>query len=182
MTDYSNACIYKIVCKDTNVKEIYVGSTSNFKIRMRGHKSTYHNPNNPKNKIKVYQYIRANGGWDNWEMVKIKDVENCLNRDELCQVECDFYNSMGASLNTHVPKSNRKETLERHRNKPSSIKRQADWYQKNKEKIKIRGKERYDKNKEEMNKKNIERYHKNKDKINKRRREMRAKKKLILSS
>ena len=103
MTDYSNACIYKIVCKDTNVKEIYVGSTSNFKRRGWDHKGNCNNPKLHKYNYKVYKYIRANGNWDNWEVVKICDVADITNKEELEIVETEYYYSLGATLNTLVP-------------------------------------------------------------------------------
>ena len=36
--DYSNTIIYKITCNDTNVSDLYVGHTTNFIERKRGHK------------------------------------------------------------------------------------------------------------------------------------------------
>ena len=36
--DYSKTVIYKIVCNDLEVKDIYVGSTSNFRNRKNKHK------------------------------------------------------------------------------------------------------------------------------------------------
>ena len=36
--DYSKSVIYKIVCDDLNVKDCYVGSTTNFIKRKRHHK------------------------------------------------------------------------------------------------------------------------------------------------
>ena len=37
--DYSKTIIYKIVCNDLNVKDIYVGSTTDFTKRKNKHKS-----------------------------------------------------------------------------------------------------------------------------------------------
>ena len=36
--DYSKTIIYKIVCKDLAVKDVYVGSTTHFINRKYGHK------------------------------------------------------------------------------------------------------------------------------------------------
>jgi hypothetical protein len=37
--DYSKTIIYKIVCKDVNIKDCYVGSTTNFTNRKGQHKN-----------------------------------------------------------------------------------------------------------------------------------------------
>ena len=52
--DYSNSIIYKLCCRDVNVKEIYVGSTTNFRARKNQHKSCC-KIIKKKNNIKVYQ-------------------------------------------------------------------------------------------------------------------------------
>ena len=36
--NYSNTIIYKIVCNDLNVKELYIGSTTDFYNRKSNHK------------------------------------------------------------------------------------------------------------------------------------------------
>ena len=36
---YDNCCVYEIYCKDTNIDQIYVGSTCNLKRRLNEHKS-----------------------------------------------------------------------------------------------------------------------------------------------
>ena len=42
--DYYNYIIYKIVCKDSNIKDIYVGHTTNFVQRKYAHKQGCINP------------------------------------------------------------------------------------------------------------------------------------------
>ena len=143
MPNFDNACIYKIQCKDPSVKDIYIGSTCDFIVRKRGHSSRCNNPNCPKRHYKLYQYIRDNGGWDNWNMVKICDVTPCVDKDELHKVECDYYNKLNPTLNGHTPQSTRKETCDRYLAKPGVKKKRSDWYQKNKEVIKKRSLDRY---------------------------------------
>ena len=67
MTDYSKAVIYGIYCKDKNVLEIYIGSTYDEIEREHNHKSDCNNENNKSYDLKVYKFIRANGGYDNWK-------------------------------------------------------------------------------------------------------------------
>ena len=84
MPNYSNAVIYKIFCKDTNISEIYIGSTTNFKIRKSKHKSVCNNENDKNYNLKVYEYIRANGGFENFEIVIIEEYP-CNNKKEVLE-------------------------------------------------------------------------------------------------
>jgi hypothetical protein len=76
MPDYSKTIIYVIKCKDENVEDEYVGSTTNFSRRKREHKNDCNNKNS-----KNYQFIRANGGWDNFDMILLEEFP-CNNRTE----------------------------------------------------------------------------------------------------
>ena len=66
--DYSNTIIYKIFCKDTTIYETHLGHTTNFVKRKYQHKYAC---NNNKTNIPIYEVIRCNGGWNNWEIVEI---------------------------------------------------------------------------------------------------------------
>ena len=46
--NYDNVYFYKLVCKDLNVTECYVGHTTNFTKRKNAHKLAC---NNPKDKM-----------------------------------------------------------------------------------------------------------------------------------
>ena len=63
--DYSKTIIYKLVCNDVDVTELYVGSTTNFRNRKNEHNNKCHNTNSVKYNYKIYQFIRANGGFLN---------------------------------------------------------------------------------------------------------------------
>ena len=80
--DYSKALIYKIVCNDLNIKDCYVGSTTDFTKRKGHHKRGCNNVNTKCYNYNVYQFIRANGGWDNWTMVLVENYP-CENKLEL---------------------------------------------------------------------------------------------------
>ena len=97
--DYSKGLIYKMCCKDTTIKEIYVGSTTNFTQRKREHKSCCNKENNKKYNFKVYQFIRANGGWFNWNMVLI-EFYPCETELELGRRENYFMIELQSSLNS----------------------------------------------------------------------------------
>jgi len=72
-TDYSKTIIYKIYCKDETISQIYIGSTTDFTSRRYKHKNGCDNLNNKEYNTQKYQFIRANGGWDNWIMTPIEE-------------------------------------------------------------------------------------------------------------
>ena len=67
------ACVYIIRHKHSN--NSYIGSTKNFKERMRKHKDAYKFPNHQNYNHRIYRFIRENDGWDNFDVVKICDCE-----------------------------------------------------------------------------------------------------------
>jgi hypothetical protein len=96
--DYSNTIIYKINCKDISVKDIYVGHTTNFTQRKYQHKyACIKNVN-----LKIYNTIRSNGGWENWEMLEIARY-NCNNINEAKIKEQKHYVDLKSSLNCIPP-------------------------------------------------------------------------------
>jgi hypothetical protein len=111
--DYSNTIIYKIICKDTDVKDIYVGHTTNFVQRKHSHKSSCNNKDSPYNNCKLYQIIRNNGGWKNWSM-EIVDFCKCNDLYEARKKEQEYFISLNATLNSNEPisKSNVNSTKE----------------------------------------------------------------------
>jgi len=67
--------IYKLVCNDVSVTEVYVGSTSNIRNRKYQHKSYSNNPNHKHYTSKICQTIRENGGFENWRMIVLEEME-----------------------------------------------------------------------------------------------------------
>jgi hypothetical protein len=61
--------IYKIEHK-TNPDLVYVGSTSDFNRRKRQHKRRCNS-----SELKVYQMIREHGGWNEFDMVELNQIE-----------------------------------------------------------------------------------------------------------
>jgi hypothetical protein len=122
--------VYKLCCNDINVKEIYVGSTVNMKERRREHRHRCNNPNHPKAKYKVYECIRANGGFNNWSMIQLEKVE-FADKHQLHAKERFYLEQLQATLNAYIPTRTNKE-----------------YYDEHKERIKQNKKEHYDKHKE----------------------------------
>ena len=69
--------IYKIYCNDENVTDTYIGSTKNIATRKYRHKISCNNQNSKKYDMKIYQIIRANEGWDNWNLIVIEEIKEC---------------------------------------------------------------------------------------------------------
>ena len=70
--DYSKSCIYKIVCKDLEVKELFVLSTTQFRKRKSVHKAACNDAENRYHNLPMYTKINAHGGWNNWNMLLIQ--------------------------------------------------------------------------------------------------------------
>ena len=96
--DYSNSVIYKIVCKDLAITDLYVGSTTQFTKRKNTHKS-YCKSNK---QLKIYNMINANGGWDNWIMVEIEKYK-CNDGNELRARERYWCEELQPILNMNSP-------------------------------------------------------------------------------
>ena len=100
--DYSITPIsfYKFVCEDEKVVSTYVGHTTNFRIRKNVHKSGCNNEKCKQFNYKIYQTIRANGGWDNWRMIEIKS-QLCESKRHAENIEQELIDQYKAELNTN---------------------------------------------------------------------------------
>ena len=82
MVNYTKSIIYKLCCKNPEIKEIYVGSTTNFIKRKYKHKSACNNVKDKDYNYNIYKYIRENGGFSNWDMIEI-EKHSCNDKNEL---------------------------------------------------------------------------------------------------
>ena len=108
--DYSKGIIYKLCCKDPLITEIYIGSTTNFIKRKHRHKWNCNN-NTEKNKkynLKVYKFIRNNGGFENWTMIMLEQY-NCNNKKELESRERYCIELLKPTLNGQLPTRTKQE-------------------------------------------------------------------------
>jgi len=156
--------IYLIKHKTCDDKNVYVGSTINFKKRINKHR---HDCNNEKNKdynINLYQYIRENGGF-NMFVIIILECYVCNFKYELYDREDDYIKMYPNNLNSQRAYLTGRESKEKIR----EIKKK--YYIDNKEKINENFKKYYDKNKEKISKRSNEYYQNNKDIINEQRKE-----------
>jgi hypothetical protein len=137
--DYSKTFIYKLCCRDPTITDIYVGHSTDFKSRNLNHKSCCNNINSIKYNRYKNRFIRENGGYDNWIMIKLYDYP-CNSKREAEKEENKTMIELNATLNSQRPfitEEERKET-EKQCNKA--------YKQNNKEQLKIYQKEYHQKN------------------------------------
>lgn len=106
MPDWNATVIYKIYCKDTSITDIFIGYTTNLKLRRYAIKQEYKQeyklsshldpiPNHPKY---VFQFMRKHGGFENWTVEKVCDCP-CSDDKEALYWKQYYINSMDATLN-----------------------------------------------------------------------------------
>jgi len=130
--DYSKTCFYKIVSKQLDIKDLYVGHTTDFARRKRGHKTVCSNQSNKNYNLNIYQYIRENGGWDNFDMVLI-ERRPCVDVLDAKRIERSYIEQFQANLNHSVPSRTREEWAKDNKDHLKEYKHQ--WHLENQETI-----------------------------------------------
>ena len=147
MPDYSNSVIYKLVCKDISVREIYIGSSYDINDRKSKHMSSCNNTNDDHYNTPVYKFIREYGGWSNWEIVVLYKYP-CGSKEEL-EIEerraYDRYISEFTLLNGRKPHQTKEERRE------YGIRKSKERYDANIERERKEASERYHAKKVELN-------------------------------
>jgi len=113
--DYSKNIIYKIQHREID-DLLYVGSTTDFTRRKAQHKYNCIHTNDLHYKFKLYSSIRANGGWDAFNMVIIKEFP-CKNKREAEAEEDIVIRELKSDLNTnraYLSPEDRKESKMRY--------------------------------------------------------------------
>jgi hypothetical protein len=139
-TDYSRTVIYKICCNDINITDIYVGHTTDLIKRRCSHKCNCNNPNKKKYNIYVYQFIRDNGGWDNWSVTPIEEYKcdtplQARIREQywIENIEENKLNTNNAVMNKELKAKYQKEYDAV--NKDKKAKYNEEYYNENKDKL-----------------------------------------------
>ena len=158
MVNYSKGLVYKLCCNDTNITDIYVGSTTNFIRRKCAHKSACTNPNNKSYNYHVYNVIRDNGDWSNWSMILLREY-NTTNKKLLERKERKYIEKLGATLNSNTPSRTINEVKE------LTSKRNRQYQEANKEVISEQRKEYRKRNKDVIKERNHQYYEANKKQI-----------------
>ena len=157
--------VYKIVCLDPSIKDTYVGSCQAFRTRKHSHKSNCTNPNSKGYNLNVYNFIRANGGWSNFSMIAIEQV-NYLVKHELLVRERFHLENLKASLNKVVPSRTQQEYREAHKTEAKA------YYEEHKTEKKESNKEYREAHKTEAKEYHEAYYEKNKTEINEKQKEL----------
>ena len=103
--DYSKGVQYKIVCNDPTITDCYNGSCISFKDRKKSHKYRCNAPNDKAYNLKVYQFIREHGGFDNWTFIQLEESP-CKSKQELIAREREIFDIIKPTLNTNSPTVN----------------------------------------------------------------------------
>jgi hypothetical protein len=150
----------------------YIGSTTDFERRKTNHKRCCLNPKDSHYNINVYQVIRANGGWDQFDMIAVKTLVCC--NLEARQEEERIRVELNAKLNTiraYISVEEYQEqfakyyTEYRQQNKEQLAKYKEDYRQQNKEQIAKNLADYYQQNKDKLVKQQANYYQQNKEKI-----------------
>jgi predicted patatin/cPLA2 family phospholipase len=160
--NYSNTIIYKICCKDLSISEVYIGSTTDFRRRKNSHKTSCNDEKNKAYNFNIYQFIRANGGFENWNMIEIERFE-AIDGNDARKRERYWVEELKANLNMIIPSRTDKEW--RNNNKEKLLEKHKEYYQNNKEKLLEKHKEYRENNKEKIKEYKKEYRENNKEKI-----------------
>lgn len=159
---YAKGMIYKLCCKDANITEIYIGSTVNKHRRKAHHKTNCNNPNNRKYNIRLYQFIRENGGFDNWDLVILEEYPT-ENKNELVWKEREWIEQLKPVLNSYRPIITTEEKREKNRkyceeNPEKRRETQKKYYQENSEQCREYRKKYYEENSDQIREKKNKKY------------------------
>lgn len=141
--NYNNTIFYKIVSKDLNIIDCYVGHTTSFTKRKNQHKSDCYNQSRKNYKSYVYQFIRNNGGWENWDMIEI-EKRKCEDVNDARKIERYWIETLKATLNKEIPSRTKQEYDKQYHQKYLYYRRQQKrlHYEQNKDKIKAKKREK----------------------------------------
>tara|TARA_R110000737_G_C14438151_1_gene460888 strand:+ start:174 stop:815 length:642 start_codon:yes stop_codon:yes gene_type:complete len=133
--------IYKIININNDIDLCYVGSTANLKLRTLDHKHNSKNISSTKYNQKKYQLVREHGGWDEFKIVVLEEIQQITKR-QAEQIEEKYRIEMKANMNDKSCYKSNEERLAYAR-KYSNIN-----YENNKQKCQEANKKYYENNKE----------------------------------
>jgi hypothetical protein len=180
--------MYKIYPKNFNLNYCYIGHTNNFNFRKRHHRLPCIDINHSKSHIKLYQVIRENGGWDEWEMVELEKfngktkLEARMREQELMKLHNANLNMLNAYITEDERKATKHAITEKYReDNKELLKQQTKKYKEDHKEIIAEQMKKYRaENKEKINEKTREYRENNKEKHQEWNRVWREKNKEIL--
>ena len=94
---YSRTIFYRIVCRDLNIKDCFVGNTFDFRRRLYDHKcKSEHSILNGPNSM-LYYFVRRHGGWQNFEMILI-NTQACEGVLDVRRIKSEYIKEFNAGL------------------------------------------------------------------------------------
>ena len=132
--DYSKCLIYKLCCKNPEITDIYVGHTTDKVKRKSHHRIKCNNQNGKEYNYNVYQFIRANGGFENWDFIILEEYP-CENSNQACSRERHWLETLRATLNSCIPSRTKQEYNKTYREENREIinEKKREYYSSNKE-------------------------------------------------
>ena len=138
--------IYKIVSINIDLDKCYIGSTRNLKSRSKLHYSDCNNINSPRYNYPIYQYIRNNGGMENFEFINLRDTN--IDGDDMKAIHeqhfFELYGGFTNFLNKYYPnrstkeyRTDNKEAIKQYRNDHKEKMKAYQKIYRNKNKINI---------------------------------------------
>jgi len=162
MVNYSKSIIYKLCCQDPAITKIYIGSTTAFARRKNQHKFHCITEKSKNHNYYVYQFIRDNGNWDNWDMVQVEKYDAKDKYTLHCR-ERHWIETLKSELNIIVPTRTKKEHYQD--NKDAIQELNKEYYQNNKKAIIENVKHYRENNKDKIQELNKQYYQDNKEAI-----------------
>jgi hypothetical protein len=151
------------------------------------HKSSCNNEKGKSYNYKAYQYIRNNGGWENWSMYMIEQYA-ANSKYDLERRERYYYDLLKPALNCNIPTRPKEEYYQDNKEHINQYKKQyredhkeyfKQYYQDNKKHIKERENQYRKDNKEHINQRKKQYRKDNKEHINQYKKQYREKQKHI---
>ena len=154
-----NYTFYRIFSKNPEVKECYIGSTKDLNARKTTHKSSCNNVSDEHYNIKLYQFIRSNGGWDDFEFeiidkIIFSETDRLYHEQKLMDLYASTLNTLRAIIpdKKEYQKEYKKQYYETHKEEIQEYQKEykKQYYETNKEQLKEKNKQYREANKAEI--------------------------------
>jgi hypothetical protein len=96
--DYTKTNFYKVVSKDLHIKQCYIGYTTDFRRRANEHSRKSEMPILSGPNAMLYDFVKNNGGWCNFEMILI-ETKTCNGSLDAQRIRRIFVEELKATLN-----------------------------------------------------------------------------------
>lgn len=167
-----NYTMYKILPKNAALDYCYIGHTNNFAFRKQQHRAPCIDTSHSKAHIKIYETIRNNGGWDEWEMIELEKFNNKtklearIREQDLIKEHNANLNMLSAYITEDERQANKKAITEKFRaeNKEYLAEQTKKYKEEHKEVIAEQMKKYREENKEKIYQKTKEYRENNKEK------------------